>query len=96
MTTEIPEELKKEIGKLKRDDDTQTIDLRLYVKEGRVQAIEPLDGKDYRVELLPDLRGQAIREVAGVALNQESPVCLYWYVYCLNGRWQKICLKWSD
>lgn len=96
MATEIPDELKKEIEKVKSKDGFETMELRLYIKEGRVHAIEPLDDKDYKVEILPDLKGQAIREVTGVAINQESPVCLFWFVYYNNGRWEKICVKWSD
>lgn len=98
MAADIPEELKKAVERLKRDDDVQTMDLRLYIKEGRVQVIEPLDKEKYKVEFLANLNGQEIREVTGVAISQESPVCLYWLTYYnpLSGQWEKICLKWSS
>ena len=77
----------------------ETIDLRMTFKGGKLMEVQPIscEGCEYEVESLKDdLNGQRIRNIAAFAINQESPVCLYWYVYKVGGHWEKICLKWSD
>lgn len=82
--------IKKIKDEAKEDKNIEITELRLYIKNGKLLAVEPMNresaGKKW--EFLRDLSGEKIREVIGVGIKQESPVCTYWY--SLWG-WEKVC-----
>ena len=78
------------------DSGVAVMELRLYVKDGKIRWVEPIPDDGYKTELLPELRKEPIREVGAVAVSQDSPVCLYWHVYYTrSGGYEKVCLLWA-
>jgi len=84
------ERTEKEIKQLKEGAEIQ--ELRLYIKEGKIVYVEPINLEGYKIKDLPDLRGENIREGTAVMIGQDSPVCTYWYYYLTRSGWEKICL----
>ena len=87
---ERTEKEKEQIKELKKGAEIQ--ELRLYIREGKIVYVEPINPKGYEIKDLPDLRGENIREGTALMIGQDSPVCTYWYYYWTKSGWEKICL----
>jgi hypothetical protein len=84
-------------------DGAEIMEMRLYLKEGKILWVEPIDqkelhaskstGNEYTVDIVPNLSEEGIREVSPVAFQQNSPGCAYWYVIETKNGIVKICLK---
>lgn len=104
MAVTLTDQAKREEAKAKKaGSDIEAMELRLYLKEGKILWVEPIDpedvrntraeGKNYTVDIVPNLKNEGIREVSAVAFQQDSPGCSYWYVYETNNGIVKICLR---
>jgi hypothetical protein len=106
MTVSWTNAAKKEEAKAKETSDgAEIMEMRLYLKEGKILWVEPIDqkelhaskatGNEYSVDIVPNLSEEGIREVSPVAFRQNSPACAYWYVIETKNGILKICLKWT-
>lgn len=82
-------DLDKKIEEIEKLEGLEKMDLRLYIRDGKILLAAPLNRDLVKeIKFIKDLSEERIREVAGVAIRQESPGCTYWYG--LWG-WEKIC-----
>jgi hypothetical protein len=103
MTVTMTSRAKEEAAKAKAArEEMEVMELRLFLRDGKIRWVEPIDpenvrdskatGKNYTIDIVPDLRKEGIREVSAVAFQQDSPACSYWYVYETKNGIVKICL----
>jgi hypothetical protein len=87
----------------KQFSDCEVMELRFFLKKGKIVWVEPIDPKDvngskatgevYTVSIVDDLRKEPLRGVSPVAFQQDSPACLFWWVYVdAAGNIEKVCL----
>jgi hypothetical protein len=82
-------DLDKKIEEIKKLEGVEEMELRLYIRDGKILLAAPVyPDKVREIKFIEDLSEEQIREVAGVAIKQKSPGCTYWYG--LWG-WEKIC-----
>ncbi|NVM23776.1 MAG: hypothetical protein HWN68_18610 [Desulfobacterales bacterium] len=84
-------ELKK-LEELKKG--AKIMELRLYIKGGRIVCVEPIKPENYVITPLKELIGENIAKATTVLIRQDNPTCTYWYYYWSGKSWEKICLRW--
>ena len=92
MNERTPKE-KEKLKELKKGAAIQ--ELRLYIKDGKIVHVEPIDPEKYSTDHLKDLSKEKIRWATTVLVSQENPTCTYWYYYWTGAGWEKICLIWE-
>jgi hypothetical protein len=87
----------------KQFSECEVMELRFFIKEGKIVWVEPIDPKDvnnskatgekYTVEIVDDLTKEPLRAVSPIAFQQHSPACSFWWIYVdAAGNIEKICL----
>lgn len=90
-------------GKAKAESSIEVMELRIFLKDGKIQDVVPIQPKEllesqwtgkkgYTEAYLNDLRGEQIRNSIPVLFQQESPACSYWYLEKTDKGIKKICL----